>query len=244
MSWMEQRTYETTLPSGRTVGYYVATLPPEDAERDYMAVIIPSDGMSSYALMRRGFCFGGRSISLEIPLGRFRPAIAPGKKFRTMVGENWQKEEIFGLAKNTFDKDERFALDLAQTDTELKNELLHGYLGELKRQGALATLFYEGSSLEGFNLWLPNGADARIVLGALSARYRGTGLALTLYSHTLCAMKERGVEWLCDIIDSANTASLNLHAMLIKSAGGAFRFGPCRDHYKKERPHESDETGE
>lgn len=116
--------------------------------------------------------------------------------------------------------------------TELKNELLQGFILEQKRQGVMATCLREGGELEGFNLWRVQGCAGRIILGAVSAQDQGTGISLPLYSCTLDAMKGRSLV-LRDIVASTNTASLNLHAMLARCAGGRLRFGPCIDHFKK-----------
>ena len=166
-----------------------------------------------------------------MPLKNFRPAVAPGKKFALTIGEDWDPEEIYSIAKETFASDCRFALDYAQADTKLKNELLYGFIRELKRKEFTATLIYNDKNIEGFNLWNIHEGKGRIFLGAISEKYRNSGIALSLYSHTAEAMRERDAGALRNIVSCTNTASLNLHALLARCAGGVFRFGNCRDNY-------------
>ena len=228
--------YTAVLRDGRTVGWYMDMLPPAGEEQDYMSVTIPTvDGLSARKLVRQGFAFADRSILLEVQLQRFRPTVPLGKKFTLSVTSDWDPEEIYNVACGSFETDRRFALDMEQKDTALKNEMLRLYIGVRKDKGDMASCLYRDGKLEGFNLWRVR-EGGRVMLGAVSAAYRNTGVAFPLYCQTLCAMREAGADVLSEYIASSNTASLDLHAMLIRCAGGAFRFGPCRDHYKKERP--------
>lgn len=199
-----------------------------------MSVTIPADDRTSAdELVRRGFRLAERSIPIEIPLGRFQSSLAQGKKSRLLVRYDWDLKEVFSLAKNSFETDGRFALDMEQNDTALKNELLLGYISELKEVGAMSTCLYSSDGLEGFNLWVLQGDTGRVVLGAMAQRYRGTGMALSLYSQTAIAMRANNVVVLRDIVACSNTASLNLHSILIRNSGGVFRFGTCLDQYKR-----------
>lgn len=229
--------YRTMLRNGKTVGYYIDDFPDSAAEEeDYISVIVSAeDTYAAYELHRRGFRFMSRSLSLEIPLKNFRSAINPGKKFDMSVLNDWHPEEIYSIAKETFDRDSRFALDIRGEDTDLKNELLHGFIFEQKRQGTMATLLYREGQLVGFNLWSICDGTGRILLGAVSEKYRNTGIAMPLYSCTMNAMKEREADTLRDIVSTSNMASLNLHARIIQCGEGIVRFGHCRDCYKKER---------
>lgn len=228
--------YKAVLRNGKTVGYYIDELPDANASEDYISVSIQAeDTAASSELQRRGFFFAERRITIEIPLGKFQANLSPGRRFDLSVSDQWDVEEVFRIAAGTFHKDVRFALDSRQEDTELKNELLYGFILEQKRQGVMATCLRAEGELEGFNLWRVQGCAGRIELGAVSAQYRGTGIALPLYSCTLNAMKDSS-SVLRHNVASTNTASLNLHAMLARCAGGGFRFGPCIDHYKKAPP--------
>lgn len=230
--------YSTVLQNGKTAGWYFNELPGAGGPgEDYMSVSIPSyETEMAGALLERGFRAVERGIVMEMPVGRFRPAVSPGKKFGIAVQEDWRPETVFSVAKESFETDSRFAFGPAGENTALKNELLYGYLTELKREGKItATFLSQEGRLEGFNLWNIQEGAGRVLMGAVSGRYRNTGIALPLYSHTVEAMRERGANTLRDIVASSNMSSLNLHAMLIRCAGGVFRFGYCQDSYRKER---------
>lgn len=234
MNEIRPQVYTTVMQNGRTVGYYINILPPEGTAQDYMSVTVPAeDKDSARELIRQGFVFADRSIPVEIPLGQFRQSLEPGTKFHKDVKDDWVPEEIFSLAKGSFETDCRFAVDIEQNDIALKNELLRGFIGQLREESTMATCLYSSDGLVGFNLWTLHGDVGRIVMGAIAEQYRGAGVALLLYSQTALAIREKRAV-LCDIVACSNTSSLNLHAMLIRYAGGTFRFGPCRDHYKKE----------
>ena len=230
------QSYSIALSSGKRAGYYIGMLPPADAGYDYISAAISADDEErAAALSRGGFRFAERRIAFEIALRGFCPAMPLGKKFRAAVETDWQPEAVYAVAKDSFERDCRFALDVSGKDEALKNELLCGYIRQLRERGATATCLYQDDCLEGFNLWTMNAAVGQILLGAVSAKYRGTGVALALYSRTAVCMKEqRDDAVMRNIIASSNTASLNLHAMLARSAGGAFRLGPCWDYYGKE----------
>lgn len=230
--------YRTVLQNGKTAGWYFNELPGAGApEEEYMTVTIPSyETEMAGALLERGFRAVERSIVMEIPVDRFQPAVRPGKKFGIAVQEDWRPDTVFSVAKESFEADSRFAFGPARENTALKNELLYGFLTELKRGGGIiATYLSREGCLEGFNLWNIQEGAGRVLLGAISGRYRNSGVALPLYSHTVEAMRERGAGTLRDIVASSNISSLNLHAMLARCAGGAFRFGYCQDNYRKEQ---------
>lgn len=228
--------HRAVLNSGKTVSYYIGELPKiEVALEDFTVVSMPAKDVAASELRHRGFSFVERCVPLEIFLKRFRSPLPLGKKFTLSITEDWQCEEIYNTAKETFEKDYRFAVDAAQEDEGLKNELLHWAIGDLKQRGAVATCLYREQQLEGFNLWDVQDGMGHILLGAVSARYRSSGIALPLYCQTLKAMGERGASGSRSVIASSNTASLNLHSILIRCAGGEFRFGTCLDVYRKEQ---------
>lgn len=232
---MEPQILSTVVLGGKTVKYYLRTMPPEEESGDYISVTIDADQPEiARELQRRGYLFTERSICLEVPLKKFTPTLGAGKKFRLSTSD-WQPEEVYAVASESFDSDRRFAVDMAQEDTALKNELLHQYIFGLKKEAASAVCLYQGDQLEGFTLWqFVQEKNARIRLGAVSKKYLNTGIAMSLYSQTLCAMKEAGAEVLDEYVATSNLSSLNLHAMLIRCCGGTFRFGLCRDSYRKE----------
>lgn len=235
MSISEQQKYTTVLRNGRTVGYYFG-VPPLEEEQDYMSVTVPAEDRSSREqLQGRHFQFADRSILLELPLRKFRPAVSAGEKYKISMERDWRIEDVYSVASESFDNDPRFAIDKEQKDVALKNELLHWYIGVRKECEDTATFLYRDNLLIGFNLWRVKGPDGRVMLGAMSKQYQGTGHALSLYSATLCAMRDAGTDVLREYIAGSNTSSLNIHAMLIRFADGAFRFGSCRDIYQKER---------
>lgn len=229
--------YRTVLQNGKTAGWYFNELPDAGTpEEDYTSVFLSSEEADmTGSLLRRGYSFIERSIVMEIPLDKFRSAVRPGKRSRIEVVEDWQPEAVFGIAKETFETDCRFGFDPARKDTGLKNELLCGFITELRREGdTIATYLCQEERLEGFNIWHIRRGAGQVLLGAVSDRYRNSGIALPLYSRTAEAMKERGAGTLRDVVASSNLSSLNLHAMLVRCAGGAFRFGYCQDCYRKE----------
>lgn len=225
--------YQTTLRSGEKVIYYMGELPDTISEvEDYSIACIPTENAAAIKkLTGKGFAFFDRSISLEIPLKNFRSPLSPGRKFRFSVTENWRPEEIYEVAKDTFENDCRFALDPG--NAELKNELLYGFIADLKQKSVMAACFYQEQNLEGFNLWNISAGKGRVLLGAVSPQYRGSGVAVPLYSYTVEAMKKSGANTLRNGASTSNAASLNLHAMLIRCAGGAFRFGSSCDFYRR-----------
>ena len=228
--------YTTVLHDGRTVGYYIDTLPSKGEEQDYMSVTVQAeDKDSAQKLFHRGFRFADRSILMEIQLRYFKSTLTQGRKFDLSIKSNWEPEDIYVVACECFENDCRFALDWEQRDTELKNALLLRYINDRKNKGDVATCLYREGKLEGFNLWKIQENKGRIMLGAVSRSYKNTGIGFSMYSYTLCAMRETGINMFSEYIASSNLTSLNLHAMLIRFAGGTFRFGSCRDHYKKEQ---------
>ena len=223
-----------TLQNGQTAAYYVDELPDKNAKEDYISVeLTAKDKENALILMQRGFFFTDRCVTLEIPLKNFRPMLKPGKRFSLSVTDQWDEKEIFQVAQKSFERDPRFALDLWNEATDLKNELLYHFISSQKQQGLTATCLRREGQLEGFNLWQMKDGIGCIRLGAVSVQYQGTGIAMALYSHTLNSMKEQDNTLLQDFIAVSNTASLNLHAMLARCAGGEFHFGIGIDHYLK-----------
>ena len=228
--------YQTTLRSGKKVIYYMKALPDTMTEGEYysMACIPTGDVAAAKRLHQEGFAFFDRSIFLEVPLKKFRLPISPGKKFRFSITGNWQPEEIYDIAKDAFENDFRFSLDPTRKNAELKNELLYGFITDLRQKSTMATCLYQEQCLKGFNLWNICAGKGRILLGAVSSRYRNSGIAMLLYAHTVEAMKESGAYTLRDFVATSNLVSLNLHAMLIRYAGGEFQFGSGWDYFRKE----------
>lgn len=235
MTQFIHQTHRTVLRNGKTVGYYYDTFP--NVEEDYVSISMPAcDPYQIVEAYRRGYILSDRGFEISIALKNFKSMIRPGKRFSVALTDDWESEEIYNIAKGSFSTDRRFALDLLQKDTELKNELLYDYIRELKKQGVHATCLYRDEDLEGFNLWGMDNDAGRIMLGGVSSRYQNTGVALSLYSGTMEAIRSQAPSnsaVVCDEIGSSNTASLNLHAMLARFAGGEFRFGNCTDYYRK-----------
>lgn len=228
--------YEAKLKNGRCARYFIGAVPAEAEEAaEYLSVKVPTnDRQAAWELQRRGYLFAERSLPMAIPLRSFKAAVRPGKRFEFAVTAEWDPAAVYTVAQQTFDTDNRFALDLAQADRELKNELLHRFILDQRRQGTMATLLRGDGQLQGFNLWRLESGVGRVWLGAVAEKYRGAGLAFPLYCHTMEAMRERGAAALRDIVGTSNAAALDLHAMLVRCVGGNFRFGACNDLYKKE----------
>lgn len=232
--------YSAVLRNGKTVGWYFNE-PPDTgaAEKDYMSVAISSEETEmARRILREGYSYIERGIVMEIPINSFQPAVRSGKKFAFSVVEDWQPEEVFNVAKESFETDYRFAFGSEQENKELKNDLLHSFITELMFGGitTIATYLCQEGRLEGFNIWNVGEGTGQILLGAVSSKYRNSGIALPLYSYTVEAMKERGANTLRNVVASSNRPSLNLHAILARCAGGVFRFGCCQDFYQKGPP--------
>lgn len=222
------------LQNGQIAAYYVDELPAENAKEDYISVeLATGDRENALTLAQRGFLFADRRVVMEMPLKNFHPMLKAGKRFSLSVTDRWEEEEIFRVARESFERDPRFALDPRNEAAALKNELLYHFISSQKQQGLAATCLRREGQLEGFNLWQLQDGVGCIRLGAMSAQYQGTGVAMALYSHTLNAMREDGALLLRDLIMASNTSSLNLHAVLVRCAGGEFHFGTGRDYYLK-----------
>lgn len=231
--------YRTTLANGKTAGYYYGNVP-ENAAEDYISVAVPSEDCGSKTMLQRqGFCFAERSIMLEFPIRNFRSPMKTGKKYMFCVTQNWQTDEVFAAANGSFDNDCRFSLDAEHKDKALSAELLAGFVSELRKQRLYATLLYSGRELVGFNLWRTADGAGRIMLGAMSAERKNTGVAAALYAKTLEAMCENGAECLRDYIGSSNVSSINLHMLISRycqnGGGNSARFGNGYDYFIADR---------
>lgn len=212
-----------SLQSGQTVAagsleeMSKKTLP----DMDYVIAISKENRIPCGAL---GFCFADRSMYTALRISDFHWEMPHGGKFTFTLSENWQIEEVFQVASEHFDSDCRFALDLAKSDQNLKNELLCRYIGDLKQRGMTASLCWREKALTGFTLWSVESGVARIYLGAVAKRYQHTGISLYLYGYTVQCMKEWGAWALKDHIFTSNNASLNLHSMMGRYGGGQLKI--------------------
>ena len=215
--------YRTALKDGKTVGYYFNDIP-QNVTENYISAAVPSDNVSaSKELFKRGFRFADRSLMMEFPIKDLSSPMRCGKKYSLSVTKDWSPEELYVIANDSFDSDHRFVFD---NDKTVKEQLLCGFIKDLKEQHLWATLMYHDDSLIGFNLWRINNGNGRIMLGAVSAAHKGTGIAVPLYSHTLDAMARNGADQLREFISSSNISSLNLHLLLtrfLQNRGGVIR---------------------
>ena len=167
--------YHYTLKNGKQVGYYIEDAPGlRPASEDVGYGYSRSDGCSetyqaamikagkaewSKSLQAQGFRLAERSIEMQIQLQDFqlKKMLEKGKRMEVSVAANgeWDPEEIFHVAQPSFQKDCRFAVDPAQDDAALKDELLLAFILGLRDQRFQATKLYVGDVLEGFNLWTP-----------------------------------------------------------------------------------------
>lgn len=184
-------------------------------------------------LLQDGWYFADRILYTAINLTGLEIHL-PGEsrgKYRYVVTDSWDQEQIYCIASGFFQKDCRFAIDRDKADETLKNRLLAQYLRRKAAEGCLATCCYAGHELAGFNLWSIQEQKGRVVLGAVQKKYQNTGLAVYLYNRTICAMQEKEADTLADRISAANTASLNLHTRLAQKSG--IRFTKAEDWYVK-----------
>lgn len=72
------------------------------------------DKASAQELVWRGLRFTDRSIPMEILLKQFRPPLDLGKEFCLAVKDGWESEELFSLARGSFETVGRFAVAWSQ----------------------------------------------------------------------------------------------------------------------------------
>ena len=213
-----------TLQNENTVGYYADKISEAlTAQENYTLIRMPHNAdIPKFELYQNGFVFAERSLNTEIPISSYVPQIKNGNKFDYTVSKNWNPDNLYNISKPFFNDDCRFAVDIEKENKELKNELLYSYLISLKRQSRMATLCICSDEIIGFNIWDKdeNTKNGRVLLGSMSDRYKGTGIALYLYLYTVQYMKECGITALSDKIFSSNISSLNLHIILSSHTGG------------------------
>jgi GNAT superfamily N-acetyltransferase len=118
----------------------------------------------------------------------------------------------------------RFHRDFRVERTQA-NRRYSNWLKELHRKGRVTGLYY-GKSLAGFIAE----ERGRLVLHALSKRFRGRGLAKYFWSAALDSFFAQGRPEITSSISAANTAALSLYASL------GFRFRNAVHVYHKRNP--------
>nr|WP_302141644.1 hypothetical protein [uncultured Schaedlerella sp.] len=226
---------KVVLNNGKRVGYYYREIPVlYKPEEDYIIVIISSDDrMQENNLMKKGYYFADRSISLEIAINKWEERVYLENNFYFKVSTEWNVEELYQLVKKEFNKDCRFAVDIKMSDLNLKNELLYNFIVSLRKKNIWATCCYMDNHLVGFNLWGIQEKKGHIFLGAVSNKYKGTGIAIYIYSCTIQNMKNEGIKILLDTIFTSNIQSINLHIMLAKKGEARLKIKKYEDWYKK-----------
>ena len=223
------------LKDGKTVGYYYKRNIEEDnSEEDYAIFIVDSDAKEKgQKLAERGFCFADRSLRIEMPIKNWNGKMKAGKKQKFIISEDWNPKEIYQIAKHEFTRDCRFAVDIGIWNQEVKNELLYNFIARLREKKYMATCCYIENKLEGFNLWSLEENTGTILLGAVTERYEGTGIAMYMYSSTLQWMKNHAGEFLLNNVFSSNLQSINFHIALSSWGEVRMKIKEYKDWYVK-----------
>ena len=224
-----------SLADGRKTIYLdVSELEELDDKDSYAHCSVPGISERSYVskLYEKGFMFAGRSVTLEVPLFRWKNTFRTGERYAFICDGEWDTERVFHVAKNHFANDHRFNPDIrSEHNSELKNYLLKDYIERCRCNNCRGEFCTDSGKDVGFNLWSMQGEEARIVLGAVMPEYSHTGIALYLYAKTLENMLESGVRILREKISVSNMVSFNMHTMIFQKGGVGFKLVDFTDFY-------------
>ena len=193
------------ISPGESVAWF-----PED--RYIRAEIDGGDADRAQTLTQAGFFFADRTLLTAVPLVKLDERQSRFCRFPVEAEEYCQ--EVMELAKIAFTVDRRFHLT-RRTNMEKAIPIIEAWIDRARTGGrTLIACRYQGA-LVGFMFLAPWGDGGSFAeLAAVRPEYQSTGVAFSLYYKTCIYCREKGDARLFGRISSANTAVLNLYAML------------------------------
>ncbi len=171
---------------------------------------IPTGYREQIEFIQSGYMLADRTIEVKVSVKKNKTDF---QKFCRMPVEfaPSKKEEVFKLAKKSFNGDHRFRVNFDLHDEKIYEGLLRQWVEE---QTDIFICNYK-DILAGFaDIRFPeeySGAPF-VYLAAVDDTYRTSGAAMSLYASVFQHMKEKGYHYVYGRISSKNMAVMNLYA--------------------------------
>lgn len=180
--------------------YIIATSDPDDTQR-------------IKELSRHGFIFLDRTLLETIETRKLNDRLLRMIRYDVSEDDTFT-DDVFDLAKRTFEKDRRFHLkpDYDKNDAA---HLIDRYIKYFETQESILFKCKYKEQLAGFIIISNLGSSScENVLGAVAPEFQSRGAAVSLYVYMVKALREKGFEQITGRISTKNSASLNLHILL------------------------------